>query len=236
MKYSVLLDSKYGQFIVERHDVYYPKYLLETDAPPAAHQVDFLMDMSDQLGDAPVFLDIGAHIGHFSIPFGKKFAKNKGIVYSFEVQRLIYYMLAGNIALNNLSNVYCFRKAIYQTSGEINLPHIDYYKDNNFGGYSLKNPAHSDEVIESVSIDDLKLDKVDIVKIDIEGLEEQALLGAANTLKLYKPLLFIEYDLSEPSLIDLIKSYGYLPYFYDGANCFCVHQHRPVRHPLIQLL
>lgn len=236
MKYSVLLDSRFGQFIVNRHDVYYPLYILKDNEPPAAHQVDFLLDIIKQFSPGAVCLDIGAHIGHMTVPLAKQLANNNGTVYAFEIQRLVYYMLCGNIALNNLTNVHCIRKAAYNTITEINLPPIDYFTNNNFGGYTLKDQTEVAEQLETITIDGLNLSRIDLIKIDVEGLEEKVLEGAHNTLSGARPLLFIEYNLSSLSLINKIKSYGYKVFDYDGANCFCIHESSTINHQLSKLM
>jgi len=233
MKYSVLLDSKYGSFIVPRHDAYYPKYIIETDGPPAAHQVDFLLSIVEQFTPGAVFLDIGANIGHFSISIGNKL---NGVVHSYEIQRLVFNMLAGNIAINNLTNVYPHYMAISDQIGQISLPPIDYYTENNFGGYSLRHTRQSLESIQSTTIDSLGFGRIDLIKLDIEGLEQAALIGAKTALTMHKPTLFVEHNLSHPSLIDFIKSFNYNVYDYDGANCFCIHKESSITHNLTTLM
>lgn len=53
---------------------------------------------------------------------------------------------------------------------------------------SLKLPVrNADQYIAA-----LKLDKVDLIKIDVEGFEKQVLTGAAETIKKYRPILWVE--------------------------------------------
>ena len=70
-------------------------------------------------------------------------------------------------------------------------------------------------------VNDLELQSVDFIKIDIEGFEYKALLGANETLKKYKPIIYIELQRhslarNDDSLDDLYKflrDLGYKSFF-----------------------
>jgi hypothetical protein len=81
---------------------------------------------------------------------------------------------------------------------EIELP--DYDQPGNFGGLELVPPVRSDngsmikrgrESVTTVSLDDYD-EAVDFVKMDIEGMEDQALEGAASMFRQYRPACFLE--------------------------------------------
>jgi hypothetical protein len=48
--------------------------------------------------------------------------------------------------------------------------------------------------VQRMSIDDMHLDHVDLIKLDVEGHEYIALMGALNTIKLCRPVIVIEED------------------------------------------
>ena len=46
--------------------------------------------------------------------------------------------------------------------------------------------------VRLVALDTLDLQRVDFMKVDIEGMEEKALRGAAETIKRCRPVLYVE--------------------------------------------
>jgi len=141
-------------------------------------------------------LDIGANLGTFTIPIAKYI--NSGMVYSFEVQKIIFIQLCSNIFLNKLTNVYPIHglvcDKIINKFSNIILP--DYKNNNNLGGYTVldqKSDINSiEEKVRNIVIDDLNINNIGLIKIDIEGSEIYALKGMENTLKNnnYPPIIF----------------------------------------------
>jgi FkbM family methyltransferase len=133
----------------------------------------------------------------------------KGKVHAFEAQRIVYYMLAGNIALNSIENVYCHHKAVgaasSQNQGQIQIPQFDYAKPLSFGsvefgaeqreqiGQQRLNDPTRQEHVELVSVDALAYPAVHLMKVDVEGMELDVLIGAEKTIKRDMPIIFIEY-------------------------------------------
>ena len=75
-----------------------------------------------------------------------------------------------------------------------------------------------------VSIDSLKLPKVDFIKIDIEGMEMEALAGARKTLNKHKPMLLVEHMKSDEVRIKaFLEDSGY-NLFQIGINLLAVHK------------
>ena len=70
-------------------------------------------------GDTVV--DGGANIGAFTIPLAKKVGEH-GQVYAYEAQRIVSQMLNANVALNELSNVHAFHRALGGVPGQTQVP------------------------------------------------------------------------------------------------------------------
>jgi len=67
-------------------------------------------------------------------------------------------------------------------------------------------------VVHSIKIDDLNL-KPDLIKLDIEGYEMKAILGAAKTINKFKPIIYIE---NPSKTIDkFFKNYGYKKFIFN---------------------
>lgn len=176
-----------------------------------------------------VVLDIGANIGCHTVAFSRIIGEN-GVVFSYEPERTNFNTLAGNVALNNLRNVYVFQKAIGETTRFIQVPELDYDQTTNFGGLSFADKEYSscpNYPIQLITVDEQNFLRLDFIKIDIEGMEKEALQGAKKTIEKFKPTLYLDNDRDEKSkfLIEYLKSIGYicykhLAYLYNPNNFF----------------
>lgn len=70
--------------------------------------------------------------------------------------------------------------------------------------------------VQAIAIDDLNLAGCGLLKLDIEGAEHNALLGAAETIRKYKPVIIIEinghgqrFGYSDEETKALVESFGY---------------------------
>ena len=185
--------------------------------------------MLDQLlRPGMIALDIGANIGAHTIFMTKKVSPG-GLVVAFEPQREIFQLLCANVALNALHNVHTHHAALGAELGEIIVPFIDYEKGGNFGGLTLGNHDKG-ETVPCRTIDDMKLRRCDVMKIDVEGMENEVIIGATQSIEKYRPALYIENDRRERSeelltrLFDLnYRIFWHLPRLYNPANFFENH-------------
>ncbi len=162
-------------------------------------------------------LDVGANIGAHTVAFARLVGPS-GRVIAFEPQRTAYYSLCGNAVQNNLDHVICRQEAAGAAPGSIAVPELDYGRDNNFGGLELSPDATWARTysVPLVRIDDLGLSACDFIKIDVEGMERQVLEGAAETLRRFKPLLYVEDDRPNNSnaLRERLDALGYELYVH----------------------
>lgn len=170
-------------------------------------------------------LDIGANIGADTIPLARHVGP-QGRVLAFEPQRLIFQMLCANVALNGLGNVWCQWQALGSEAGHVVVPPIDYAATGNFGGITMARGG-AGERVPVVSIDSLDLPACALMKIDVEGMEYEVLVGAAATIAKYRPRLYVENDgrHDSPTLIAYLTGIGYRLYWhlsplYSPANHF----------------
>ncbi|MBI2730579.1 MAG: FkbM family methyltransferase [Sphingobacteriales bacterium] len=141
-----------------------------------------------------VFFDIGANSGYYSLIAANKAIHGK--VYSFEPATRHFQKLLDNIHLNKLSNIKVFNTGI----GNKNEKAIFYLSSDENSGMSGLRPAENfsgkTALIEVVRLDDFSetasISSVDIIKIDIEGAELNALEGMEKIILKYKPVFFIE--------------------------------------------
>lgn len=82
----------------------------------------------------------------------------------------MFQTLLGNAALNSLTNIYGFQKALSNAPGKLLVPLQDCEKEVNWGGLALGSCSEGEEV-EVITIDSLKLSACDFIKVDVEGME-----------------------------------------------------------------
>ena len=137
-----------------------------------------------------VVLDIGAHIGYYTL-IAAKIVGDKGKVYAFEPDPKNFSLLKKNIEENNYKNVVPINKAVSNNNGKIKL----YINPANTGDHRIFKSAdkRGGIITETITLDDyFKNDiKIDFIKIDIQGAEHTALLGAKNILRYNKNLKII---------------------------------------------
>jgi len=161
-----------------------------------------------------VAIDVGANLGMLSIPLAKMLG-DKGKVISIEAEKKNIEFLRKNVRINNLKNVFVIGKGAYSKKGKINL-NLDEY---GIGGHSIQKTKGSEfgkkQLIDVDTIDnilkELKIKKVDLVKIDIEGGEIDALKGAKKTLKKCHPKIIFEAveDVEKGKIELMLAKYGY---------------------------
>ena len=172
-------------------------------------------------------VEIGANLGTHTVFLATAVGPG-GTLHAFEPQRVIFQILCANVAMNALSNVYAYHAAVGRQPGTIIVPRLDYAAGNNFGGLSLEN-CHEGERVPLMTVDSLGLSRCDFIKIDVEGMEGEVIAGATQTIRQFRPLLYVENDREEKSaaLIQQILDLGYrlywhLPPLFNPQNYFGV--------------
>jgi len=150
--------------------------------------------------DAVIF-DIGAHAGQFSKLFARM--APRGRVYAFEPSAYARSVMAPALALNRIANVALTPWGLSDQAGERTL-HTPLKRTTALGygtAHLSDAPADGASVDQSVSLttldafaESLGLDRLDLIKADIEGWELRALKGGEATLRRFGPALYLEVD------------------------------------------
>ena len=136
-----------------------------------------------------VFVDVGANVGNHSL-YALAFLDAAKVV-AFEPVPNASLLLEINIALNGLQDrVVLHRKGLSDAPG-FAKPETDPRKIDNLGATRL---AASETGLELARGDDVLCEKVDFIKIDVEGLELQVLEGLRRTISDSRPPLFVEVE------------------------------------------
>lgn len=160
-------------------------------------------------------LDVGANIGETSLHFSR-LAGAKGSVHAFEPFPATFYKLDHHARINKCENIHVHNIALSDKPGVLfmtDTPGNSGGNRTNFSEGNIKVPA---ETLDSFLVRYPNC-KPDLIKIDVEGFESNVLLGASETLKKHKPVLFLEVnDLflnragsSANELFSILNSHGY---------------------------
>lgn len=134
-----------------------------------------------------IIADIGANIGMNSL----NFSKDANLIYAIEPQTKVYKQLCKNIKANKITNVKTFKIAFGKDNGESKL-YIGKNSNDGENHIALKSEKITEPIIMS-KMSDFFIDKpINYIKMDIEGYEYFALLGATEIFKIYKPIIVLE--------------------------------------------
>lgn len=230
---NVLLSCDHGLMIVNRFDcnhenVGHGQWLLDHGNASTIEAANCFASIKDF--NEPIIFDIGANIGTFTTWIAKAFPKGK--VYAFEPQRAVFQMLSGNAAINNLYNVYTYNIGLGITNTKVEFEEPNYFTNNDFGMFSLveKMVTESrDKIVVQINTLDWFLEyyhipKVHLLKIDVEGMDLDVLVGGTDTIKKHLPVIFIEHCDNRKTILEDIKKfldqfdYGYTVI---GNNVMC---------------
>jgi FkbM family methyltransferase len=146
-----------------------------------------------------VVLDIGANIGSFTLPLAQM-TGNGGRVYAIESHADVFNILCANLALNQIGNVKPLNAFVRKSAAALVQE-------------QFVRPGWD---IQSIAIDDLKLEKCRLIKIDVDGNELDVLQSGENTLRALRPILYLENDIREKSkeLLAYLFAQNYALYWH----------------------
>ena len=210
----VVVSTNHGTMLVNRHDYrlinekkgYGVGFQLLNNSSFDSEEVDLALQILElrktMFGAGVVAIDCGANIGVHTVEWAKLMYE-WGEVIAIEAQERVYYALAGNIIMNNCFNARALWAAVGASSGEIGVPVPNYFSPSSFGSLEIRQSPNNEfigqtidyenlQITRMVTIDELNLRRLDLIKIDIEGMEMDALEGAKSTLEKCKPIVLIE--------------------------------------------
>lgn len=167
------------------------------------------IDLCTKLGRLGVAIDVGAHIGHWSMNLARHFAH----VHAFEPVREHIDCFRMNV---DAKNVTLHPIALGDHLGTVSMK----VEHGNTGNSSVL-PSDQGGDIDLVTLDSMDeircLRLVDLIKIDTEGFEVQVLLGAEETIKEWRPVICVEqkrdmgakYGNAPQQAVSLLQSWGY---------------------------
>jgi FkbM family methyltransferase len=183
------------------------------------------------IGEEDIIIDIGAHLGLFTIKAAKQ--ARKGIVYALEPFSIHYKLLKDNILSNNIKNVKFYNLAITDKASELSFYYTMHGDPGDTSLFKI-NPEEKtyEEKVKSVSLQDFfnqeKITECNFLKMDCEGAEYPILMSAdGSTLSKIQKIAMewhrFELDHDPKRLADFLKASGFKliePSSYDGKAGF----------------
>lgn len=168
---------------------------------------------------AGLVIDIGAHIGLNTVHYSKR----AETVIAFEALPFNFELLEENIKVNGCTNVLTMNVALGAHKAHVGLKrpasntgttHVD-----------LTGTGHVMDSGDSILGDLIGMPKLDYIKMDTEGSEQNILKGLQSTIYIHRPVMQIElidkhlmrYGYDSAHVIGWMIAMGYKPYFYDGS-------------------
>jgi FkbM family methyltransferase len=242
----VLAASAHGTLIVNRLDYHQSGstmygvgiQLLESGSFDKT-EVDLVLSLLElrrkYFGDGVSAVDCGANIGVHTVDWSRRMT-GWGTVIAIEAQERIFYALAGNLAINNCFNARAIHAAVSSECGTIKIPTLDYQTPASFGSLEISKLPQSEPIgqnvdysnaasteIPTISLDSIGLNRCDLIKIDVEGMELSVLEGASDLINRYHPIIHAEMVKSDKeALRSKLTSSGY-QVFEVGMNFLAIH-------------
>jgi FkbM family methyltransferase len=243
----ILASTDHGTMIVNRFD-----YKMETEVAGFGVGFKILNETSYEsgeiliggivlesrrkhFGDGVVAVDCGANIGTHTVEWAKLMT-GWGSVTAIEAQERIYYALAGNVTINNCFNAKLIHATVGNANGMTKIPQPDYLIPASFGSLELRPRKTPEDIgqkidytdralvpVRAMTIDSLALKRVDLLKVDVEGMEREVLEGAKRTIRQFLPVIIIEHlKTGREKIADALRHYGYR-LGEIGVNILAVH-------------
>jgi FkbM family methyltransferase len=229
-----IIQTNHGNFLINEYD------LIGSYIKHVGNWEIYLYDFYSKVLDKDdICVDAGANLGYHSIQFG--FLSKK--VYAFEPQSLVFNQLCANILFNGLDNIILPHKLALgdkkSTQQMWDIENEGWCGNGmyNWGGRGIEHKDSSftsdrireHDQIEVIPLDSLNIPKCDLFKIDIQGYEYYAFLGAKDLIQKHKPIILLENGTTDMDKLTLefLKNIGYENYRFHctdtNEDCVLIH-------------
>ena len=190
-----------------------------------------LIKNKKELDNKSVVLDVGANFGYLSLVWAQSIARN-GSVIAFEPNLNVLNSFINSIQTNNLNSIIELQNlAVGKTEGDIQL----FLSSTTSNILPSNIQDRQNTIIEMVTLDAFttrnNIEHCDLVKIDVDGLELDILMGATHLIERFKPIFIVETN-GDKRILNFFNQYKYqildmeLNTFQVGnrlpGNIFCI--------------
>lgn len=212
----ILMDESILETFHPRHTVPYKadgkidyhdfqlEHIHDIDCQEELYEEIYRIDeVTPEPGD--VAFDIGAYCGD-TVAFLERYIGPSGVIYAFEPAKKNIGFLLENIEGNGFKNVIHVPKGVHHETRQGLLADAGFNKSGFFvidGDRVAESYEHIDMTSLDEFVDKFHIEKINYIKVDIEGCEMNMLKGAVNTIKKFKPKLAISIYHSLEDLINI---------------------------------
>ena len=170
------------------------------------YELKLLSLLSSKIKDS-VFIDVGANVGHHSL-FMSCSAKQ---IHAFEPNPELWPFIMEKISANNIQNIVLHKRGLGNVSDKLPL-----YLKQESGEASLILGTNDTDTRNHVTVkivpgdkyfENIKLKKIDLIKLDIEGSEKQAIEGMDFSIRKWRPMIMLEISESGKDHFDSFDSF-----------------------------
>jgi|GEM_PF-1696242 len=207
--WNLASSSCYGRSILKQVDYEHEAgyFSMELDLSKTPECGYYFYDLNPKLTEyllktrgGGTMLDVGANVGFYSLVASLAFKH----VYAFEPCSITFTRLEKNIRLSAKNHIHAYPLGLSSNSGKTLLRVFEAASGNNTIEKSHASEVmhnYTDEEINIMTLDEVatkfEFEEVDFIKIDVEGHEAEVLRGAQETLRRWRPWLFIECHTNE---------------------------------------
>jgi len=170
-------------------------------------QKDLYMHLLPYVENKNIMIQAGGNCGFVLNGFVNHF----NTIYTFEPDPVNFYCLNQNISSQNVIKI---QGCLGNDPHPVSIQHLEREgRSHDIGGVHISGPG----LTPVFRIDDLNLPDCNLMQLDIEGYEFEAILGAIKTIKNFKPVICVEmcdpwlnrYNSSPEKIESLLEELGY---------------------------
>ena len=195
------------------------------------HSIELLQKRRNGNNDYAVF-DVGTNFGYLSLVWANSVCEN-GKVYSFEPHPNLYKSFINSVNFNQLNNqITPENVAVGNSEGTLNINLVS--TTANVNTINDKNQKTKSKKVDIITLDSYveknDINKCDLIKIDVDGIELDILKGSEEIIRKFQPIIIVETN-NDFQIIDFFKRINYnilnmkLKPIQEGElplNIFCV--------------
>lgn len=178
-------------------------------------------------------IEAGANIGAHTFEIAKMLDEEKGIVYSFEPTDYAFSKLRTNFQLNGFRNIVLEQIALSDSNEEREIHRASSPETVPFkASWDLKTGHAKYTSLDRITFEKLDsyvsrngIDKLHLMKIDVDGYELKVIRGGIDTIRKHKPIMIVELGTTVErvgdkleDLVELLSSQGYLFYSIESST------------------